>query len=387
MKKKIIILGSTGSIGKTTLDIIGKNKEKFEITLLTTNKNIKELSKQIKKFNPKNVLISDKKKFDIFLSKNKSKNTKLFNNFNHAKKAIKSKVDYTMCSISGINGLNPILDLIPLSKKIAVANKESIICGWNLLIKKIKKHKTLFVPVDSEHFSIWSLIKNENNKLIDKVYITASGGPFLKWSKKQMTNITPKQALNHPKWSMGKKISIDSATMMNKVFEVIETQKIFDLPKKNIEILIHEDSYLHAIVQFKNGLKKMLIHDTDMKIPIFNTIYENKIESLESQKLKLEKLNHLNLQRTNKSKFPLLKVLNLVPNKNTLYETVIVSCNDELVNLFLEKKITYSQLHKFMMKILLKKYFLKYKNKEPKNVQDIINLNNFVRLKVRELCI
>ena len=172
--------------------------------------------------------------------------------------------------------------IIKYSKKIAIANKEAIICGWNLINKELKKNKTKFIPVDSEHFSIWSLVKDYNYKFIDKIYITASGGPFLKWPVSKIKKVSPEKALKHPNWSMGKKISIDSATMMNKVFEVIETQRIFNLEKSKIKILIHDKSYIHAIVQFKNGLKKILAHDTDMKIPIFNSIYQNEKKKLKS---------------------------------------------------------------------------------------------------------
>ena len=221
MRKKIVILGSTGSIGKTTLNIIKKDIKNFEIVLLTTNNNIKELSKQINIYKPKNVLIFDKKKYLLFTNLNSNKKMNIFNNVDDFKKKNPKKVDYTMCAISGLEGLNPILNLISLSKKIAIANKESIICGWNLIENKLKKYKTIFLPVDSEHFSIWSLINKNKTELIDKIFITASGGPFLKLSKNMMSKISPSQAIKHPNWSMGKKISIDSATMMNKIFEVI----------------------------------------------------------------------------------------------------------------------------------------------------------------------
>ena len=157
-----------------------------------------------------------------------------------------------MISIIGIDGLNPSLQLIKYSKNIAIVNKESIICGWNLIRKKLKKFKTNFIPIDSEHFSIYSLIQKNNDDLIDKVFITASGGPFLNSSTKRLKNIQKQDALNHPNWKMGKKISIDSSTMMNKVFEVIEAKKLFNLKYKDILILTHPKSYVHAIVKFTN---------------------------------------------------------------------------------------------------------------------------------------
>ena len=387
MKKTIAILGSTGSIGKTTLNIIKKDTNKFEIILLTTNSNLKELSKQIKLFKPKNVLIHNKQKYIEFLNKYKIKKINILNDIKDLKKKIKKKVDYTMCAISGLEGLSPTLKLIPLSKKIAIANKESIICGWSLIQKNLKKFNTIFLPIDSEHFSIWSLMKSENIKSVDKIFITASGGPFLKTPKRKMVNISPSQALKHPNWSMGKKISIDSATMMNKVFEVIETQKIFNISKSNIKILIHEDSYLHALIKFKNGITKLLVHDTNMKIPIFNTLYDNQNKILDTKRLDLNKLNKLKLHFVDDKKFPIVNILNKISDRNSLFETVIVACNDELVDLFLKKKISFIQLQKYLIKLLNNGLFSKYKLKKVKNIADIVALDRYVRLKVRELCI
>ena len=387
MKKTIAILGSTGSIGKTTLNIIRKDINKFEIILLTTNSNLKELSKQIKLFKPKNVLINNKQKYIEFLNKYKNKKINILNDIKDLKKRIKKKIDYTMCAISGLEGLSPTLKLIPLSKKIAIANKESIICGWSLIQKNLKKFNTIFLPIDSEHFSIWSLMKSENIKSVDKIFITASGGPFLKTPKRKMVNISPSQALKHPNWSMGKKISIDSATMMNKVFEVIETQKIFNISKSNIKILIHEDSYLHALIKFKNGITKLLVHDTNMKIPIFNTLYDNQNKILDTKRLDLKKLNKLKLHFVDDKKFPIINILNKISDRNSLFETVIVACNDELVDLFLKKKISFIQLQKYLIKLLNNGLFSKYKLKKVKNIADIVALDRYVRLKVRELCI
>jgi 1-deoxy-D-xylulose-5-phosphate reductoisomerase len=387
MKKKIAILGSTGSIGKSTIKIIEKDKHNFEIVLLTTHKNVNELIKQINKLDVKNVIITDKKSFDDFKNKNKIKKLKIFNNYKNLNKIIKKKLDYSMSSISGLAGLEPTLRIINKTKTIAIANKESIICGWDLIKKKLDKFKTTFIPVDSEHFSIWSLINQDSYKSIDKIFITASGGPFLKWPIKKIMEATPTKALKHPNWSMGKKISIDSATMMNKVFEVIETQKIFNLPKSKIKILVHDKSYVHAIVKFKNGITKILAHDTNMKIPIFNSIYNKENKSIHSKKLDIKILNNLNFENIDRKKFSLTKILKKIPNKNTLFETVIISANDELVNLFLKKKITYYELHKKLLSIINFKEFKAYKNKKPRNIAQINQLNNLVRLKIRELCI
>ena len=385
MKKKIAVLGSTGSIGKSLIDIIIKDKKNFEVLLLTANKNYKELYKQAKLLNVKNLIITDSKGY--FFLKTKTKKINIYNNYNVLNKIFKKKIDYTMNSIIGLDGLEPTLNIIKKTKTIAIANKESIVCGWSLIEARLKKYKTNFIPVDSEHFSIWSLIKNHDHRQIDKIYITASGGPFLNWPIKKIMKATPLKALNHPNWSMGKKISIDSATMMNKVFEVIETQRIFNLPKTKIKILIHDKSYVHAIVKFKNGINKILAHDTNMKIPIFNSIYQNMNKSIVSKDLDIKKLNNLNLRNVDTKRFPLFNVLKNIPNQNTLFETVVVSANDELVNLFLMNKINYSELHKKLLSIINLKQFKAFKKKKPLNLSQINTLNNSVRLKIRELCI
>mgnify|MGYP001180414555 CR=1 FL=1 len=385
MKKRVVILGSTGSIGKSLINIILKDKKNFEVLLLTANKNYKELHKQSKLLNVKNLIITDSKGYNYL--KNKNKKINIYNNYKDLNKILKKRIDYTMNSITGLDGLEPTLNIIKKTKTIAIANKESIICGWSLIKKKLKKYKTNFIPIDSEHFSIWSLVGNHDNRQIDKIYITASGGPFLNWPKEKIMRATPSKALNHPNWSMGKKISIDSATMMNKVFEVIETQRIFELPKTKIKILIHDKSYVHAIVKFKNGINKILAHDTNMKIPIFNSIYQNINKSIVSKELDIEKLNNLDLKNIDIKRFPLLKILRYIPNQNTLFETVVVSANDELVNLFLNNKISYAELHKKLLSVINLRRFKAYKKKKPLNLRQINTLNNSVRLKIRELCI
>ena len=205
MRKKIAILGSTGSIGSSTLKIVKKKIKKINVILLSTKKNHNKLLKQAIEYKAKNVIIFDKESFKkskkIFLKKKK----KDFNNLKDFLLVNQIKFDFVMSSIAGIEGLQPTLDIIKNTKKIGIANKESIICGWNLINKKLKAYKTEFIPVDSEHFSIWSLIKNIDTNLVEKIYITASGGPFLNWKLNDIKNASSTKALKHPNWSMGKK--------------------------------------------------------------------------------------------------------------------------------------------------------------------------------------
>ncbi len=380
MKKKIAILGSTGSIGKSLLDIIKKDKKNFEIELLTANKNYKELIKQAKYFKVKNLIILDKKAFNI-LQKRKLK-INIYNNFTCLNKIFKSKIDYLMSSITGIEGLQPTFESIKFTKKIAIANKESIICAWNILQKELIKNKTKFIPVDSEHFSIWSVLDKNNYKNIDEIYLTASGGPFHKLPISKFSTIKVNDAIKHPNWKMGKKISVDSSTMINKVFEIIEAKNIFKIPINKLKILIHPQSYLHAIVKFKNGLSQLVIHDTDMKIPIYNTLYENKEYLKKNKKIDIKKLNNLNLKKPNIKKFPLIKILKKVPNNYTLFETLIVSTNDTLVDLFLKKKIKFESMPKIFFSFIKDEMFAKHRFIKPKSIEQIINLKNIVQKKI-----
>ena len=387
MKKKIAILGSTGSIGKTLLDIIQKDKKNFQIELLTANQNYKLLLQQAKKFKVKNLILTNELSYNIVKKKSNKLKINVFNNFDELNKIFKKKTDYTMSAITGIDGLIPTLNLIKFSKTISIANKESIICGWNLIKKKITKYKTTFIPVDSEHFSLWFALKGQNKKLIEKIYITASGGPFYNYSLKKIKHVKISEALNHPNWRMGKKISIDSATMINKLYEVIEAKNLFDISYQKIEILTHPKSYIHAIIKFKNGLIKLVAHDTTMKIPIFNSIYLKEHKSLRTSKINLETLNNLELKKVNLQKFPMIKILKLLTNKSSMFETILVAANDTLVSLYLKKKIKFLEIQKKLFKIIKLKEFNKYKKISPKNVKDIIDLHEYVRLKCLRMSI
>ena len=378
MKKKIAILGSTGSIGKCLIEIIKKDKKNFEILLLSADENYKELLQQAKFFKVKNLIITNNESFQKIKKDKYTKKIKVFNNFESFKKIFKKKIDYTMSSISGIQGLKPTLEIIKYTNKIAIANKEAIICGWDLIRKSLNRHKTEFIPVDSEHFSIWYALKSIDKKLVDQIYLTASGGPFLDKPLKKLKKVNVEQAINHPNWKMGKKISIDSATMINKVFEVIEAKKIFEIPYNKLSIIIHPKSYVHAIVKLNNGLTKIIVHDTDMKIPIFNSLYSFK-KIINSKKLDFKTLNNLDFRYVSLKKFPLIKILKMLPYNTSLFETILVSINDKFVELFLNNKIKFTDISKKMNKMLNLYKYKKYKNVKPKNIEDIIKMNTKIK--------
>ncbi len=382
MKKKIAILGSTGSIGKTLIKILSEDKKNFQIVFLSAKKNYKLLFKQAIRFKVKNIIITDKKYFNIAVSK-KIKGINIYNNFENFKKIIPKKLDYAMSSIVGLDGLYPTLKLIQYTKKIAIANKEAIICAWNLINDELKKHHTNFIPVDSEHFSIWYALKNNSTQNVKKIYLTASGGSLLNISEEKFDKLNLNQILNHPNWKMGKKITIDSSTMMNKVFEVIEAKNIFNLNYKQLDIIIHPKSYVHAIIKFNDGMIKIIAHDTTMKIPIFNSIYSSPGRNIKTQNINFKKLNNLFFSKPNLKKFMSVGILKKLPSRNSLFETVLVAANDELVSLFLNKKIDYSSINSILMKIIKRKEYHKLKKILPRKISDVINISNNVRYKIR----
>ena len=384
MIKKIAILGSTGSIGQTTCEIVKKNKKDFKVVLLSTNNNINKIYKQALLLDVKNLIIKNKLKYFKYQNKFQKKKIKVFFNDSDLNKIVKKKIDYTMCSVSGLAGLKSTLKAIEFSKAVGIANKESIVCAWNLISKKLKKYNTKFIPIDSEHYSIWTLLQNTKINSVNEIIITASGGPFLNTPMSQLSKIKLNQALNHPVWSMGKKISIDSSTMMNKIFEIIEAQKIFNLDVKKFKILIHPKSYIHSIIKFNNGIIKILAHDTDMRIPIINSIYNN--NKIIKTKINLKNLNNLELSKPDAIKFPSIKFLKYLNNKNSMFETILTTANDQLVEFFMKNKIKYLDIIKYLNKIINLSEFKPYFKKKPKDLNQIIKLSTYVKLKTKLIC-
>ena len=374
-KKKICILGSTGSIGQTTLEIILKNKKDFDVILLSGNNNVELLISQAKKFKPKYVYSNNfffKEKLKTFCKNN---NIFFIDDLNSLKKI---KFDVTIAAISGMAGLLPTINIIKFSKKILIANKESIICGWKFILKELKKHHCNFTPIDSEHFSILNLIENKNLNSVKYIYLTASGGPFFE-KKVNLNKVTPAQAAKHPNWKMGKKISIDSANLMNKVLEVIEASLIFNLPINKFKIIIHPQSLIHAIIEFKNGLSSMLYHYNDMKIPITNSLYNN-FYNYKNNDHKFLSQNKLTFIEANSKKNPSLKILNLnnVLNENGFI--LINALNEILVQKFLKNKITFPDITNKLIGILNTNIVKNYlKNHQIRHINDVFKVYNFSR--------
>jgi len=378
MKKKIAILGSTGSIGKSTLEIV-KKINKFEVKLLLTNKNFIEITKQIKIFKPHVVIIINKDVYSKVKKKYPNKKFVLLNNIENIQRYIK-KIDITVSAIPGIAGLKPTILFTKMSKKILIANKEAIICGWHLIKKNAIKYKSEIVPIDSEHFSINTLLKNIPNNKIEKIYITASGGPFLKLNLNKFKNIKPKDAIKHPKWKMGKKISVDSATLMNKVLEITEALKLFPFNLKKYEIIIHPDSLIHAIIKINNGTSIYLHHLPDMKIPIANALLEDfNYNTFFNQRNKNpNKLQNLNFTPVDKKRFP---SVSLVPemNRGKSSAVIINAANEIFVDEFLKNNINFNAIVSYLKLVLKDKNYIKTSNLSTYSIKNIYTIDSWAR--------
>ena len=379
--KTIAILGSTGSIGESTLSIVNKTK-KFQVILILANSNYVKILSQIKIFKPKIVIVHDLKVFTKIKKKYKSKKIIILNNIDHIDHYLK-KIDVTVSAIPGIAGLKPTLTFIKISKKVLLANKESIVCGWNLISKNAIKYKTKLIPIDSEHFSISELTKHHTNNEIDKIYITASGGPFLNLEKSKFKDIKPKDAIKHPKWKMGKKISVDSATLMNKVLELNEAIKLFPFDADKYEIVIHPQSLIHGIVKFKNGTTYFLYHLADMKIPISNALFDGKFNY--AKYFKNKNKNNLSSQKLeffqpNKNKFTTLR---LIPKMNSKESSSIIinAANEIFVDEFLKNNIGFSDISTNLNLILKDSDYIKTSNMASNSIKNIYKIDS----KAREL--
>ena len=378
-RETIAILGSTGSIGKNTLEIVKKTK-KFKVVLIAANKNFLKISEQIKTFNPRVVIVVNTSVYTQIKKKYQKKNIIFLNNFYDIERYIK-KIDVTVSAIPGIAGLEPTIKFTKLSKNILLANKEAIICGWELIKKIANKYSTKITPIDSEHFSIGLLTKKISNDEVEKIYITASGGPFLKLPIKKFKVIKPKDAIKHPKWKMGKKISVDSATLMNKVLEVTEALKLFPFKLNKYEIVVHPQSLIHAIIKLKNGTSFLLYHLPDMKIPIGNALLKNfNYSTFLTKKKEKQKNENYNLDflPVNKKKFPLVKLITKM-NAAKSAPIIINAANEIFVDEFLNNNIDFNDISTYLNLVLRNKNYIKTSNMPSNSIKNIYRIDSWAR--------
>jgi 1-deoxy-D-xylulose-5-phosphate reductoisomerase len=341
--KTIGILGSTGSVGKQSLEVINNNQDKFSVKFLAANSNVNLLIKQTKKFKPDFICIYDKSKY-IQLRSNVS-STKVLSGYEGLMELCElSNIDIILNAIVGYSGLEPTLKIIESGTDIALSNKESIVQAGHLVMDLAKLMKVNIFPVDSEHSALWQCMVGEKKNTIRKIILTASGGPFRKLPKDDFYNITVKQALNHPNWKMGKKITIDSATMMNKGFEMIEAFWLFNIDPENIEIVVHPQSIIHSMVEYIDGSIKAQLSNPDMRLPIqYAFSYPERYE-LNDLKFDINNFSKLDIEPLDLNKFKCVRLSFDAINKGGSNPVVLNVSNDIAVDLFLNEKIKFIQI-------------------------------------------
>jgi len=381
MKKKVCILGSTGEIGKLCLEVINKKKNLFRIIILSANNNYKLLIQQIKKFYPKYIYLTNSVLEKKILSICKKKKIKIIKDL----KYLKFKIDITVNAISGIYGLRPTLDIIKNTKEIGIVNKESIICGWNLINKELKKYNCKFYPLDSEHFALMKLLNNHKKDEISRIYIPASGGPFFK-KKINLNKAKVYQVIKHPIWSMGKKNSIDSANLINKVLEIIEASLIFDISIKKFFIFIHPESFVHSAVTFKNETTIMSYYKPDMRVVLRNFFFKKNFQLYDKKKYFLDNIKKtvFNFYKLDNKYNYLSKILSFAYLYKQNAYIAINLINEILVNKFINKKIKFSEIVKKIITNLNRKNIKKQiKYEKLTNLSNILKFHNFIKTNLK----
>lgn len=348
--KEITILGSTGSIGKSALEIVRAFPDSFKVFGLATHSNLIEITKQISEFQPQCVSIFDKE-----VARKISKEfpqIKVLSGNEGITELATQKVDILLCAIVGASGLHPILKGIEYNRNIAIANKEPIVMAGGLITSKAREFSSILIPVDSEHSAIFQCLMGNKKEDVYAIYLTASGGPFYRKPSEELDFVTPEEALNHPTWKMGKKISIDSATLMNKGLEIIEAMWFFGLQENQIEVLIHPQSIIHGLVEFKDGSILAQLGPTDMKIPImFSFTYPERAQ-IPLKRLDVQTLSTISFESPNLTKFPCLKLAKEVAKIGGLAPTVLNASNETAVQAFCERKIKFTQIYEVVARTL-----------------------------------
>jgi len=353
MKKTVAILGSTGSIGKNTLRVISQLGKRFKVVALAAGGNTKLLAKQIDRFRPRLAAIMDKTKFTS-LKKAVKARTKLLAGQQAIEKVAACGADIVVMAIGGSAALLPTLKSLENSKRLALANKECLVMAGDIIIRQAKRQGVEIIPIDSEHSAIFQCLKDEPSSSLEKIYLTGSGGPLKDIAKDDFEFVEPDFALRHPRWKMGKKISIDSATMMNKGFEVIEASELFDLPPHNIEVLIHPEAIVHSLIQFIDGSILAQLGKADMRIPIQYALTYPRRFPLGMAKFDFSQVKGLSFTSPDLTKFPCLKLALEAAKSGGLAKAVLCGADEECVWAYLQGKIRISDIARIIEDVLSK---------------------------------
>lgn len=350
--RTLTILGSTGSIGTQTLDIVRQFKDDFSINVLTANTRIKELEDQIREFNPKAVAISNEDAWKEFKNTTSFKGEILCGEEGVIAAASHPDNDIVMQALVGFSGVAPTLAAIEQGATIALANKETLVSAGSIVMKSAKEKQVPILAVDSEHSAILQCMAGEERSMIDKIILTASGGPFREFEKDAFSSITREQALKHPNWVMGQKITIDSATLMNKGFEVIEARWLFDLSPEQIEVVIHPQSIIHSLVQFGDASIKAQLGTPDMRVPIIYALFHPERRHADLPKLDLLTAGNLSFFKPDTERFPCLQLAYDAMKTGGTAPAILNAANEIAVQYFLENKARFLQIPQIIEKVL-----------------------------------
>lgn len=372
--KKIVILGATGSIGRQTLEVIKSHPEEFQVIALSARNNYEILAEESKIFKPKFLVLENQEKIPLLRKYLGSYSGEIYSGEEGLIKAAQIKeADLIVVALVGISGLKPTLAAIKARKNIALANKETLVAGGELVIKEIKKYKVSIFPIDSEHSAIWQCLREKDKPALKKIILTSSGGPFRNYNLTKLKKVNLKKALKHPTWKMGAKITIDSATLMNKGFEVLEAKWLFKVPLSKIEVIIHPQSIIHSLVEFIDGSILAQLSYPDMRIAISYALSGGGHLNNPFNKLDLLKVN-LNFEKPNLKLFPCLKLAYLSGERGGSFPVVLNAANEVAVDLFLKRKIDFLEISKIINRALDKHEFI------PKpNLEEILTLDRITR--------
>lgn len=381
--KSVSILGSTGTIGKNTLKCIENNPDKFFVKILAANENVEILAEQAKKFRPELVAVANKSLYGKLKELLSGSDINIVAGEEELTQAAESGADITMSAIVGSAGLKPTMAAIKNGKKVAIANKESLVCAGELVKRAVKKYKTTLIPVDSEHnavFQIFNLMNEKPEKYIEKVTLTASGGPFREFTLKQMENVTPEQAVKHPNWNMGAKISVDSASLMNKGLEIIEAFYLFPLEINQLDVVIHPQSIIHALVEIIDGSVLAQMSMPDMCTPIACALAWPSRIPAPVQKLDLANIGNLQFEKPDYERFPALRLAYEALKNGGNAPTILNAANEIAVQRFLKEDIKFLDITRIVEKTLQKMY-----NEPPANIEEVLEYDKSARDYAREL--
>ncbi len=375
--KNIAIFGSTGSIGRQTLDIIENNPDKFKTYAISGNNNYKLIINQAKKFKPKYVVITNEKYYSEVKKELSTTGIKILSGYNEILNLISDNaIDIVVMALVGYSGMLPTLKAVENNKTIALANKESLVVAGQIIMQKLKESKASLIPVDSEHSAIFQCLTGEDYNNIEKIYLTASGGPFRNYSWEQLSNVTRHQALQHPNWDMGGKITIDSATMFNKGLEMIEAKWLFNLAPSQIDVIVHPQSIIHSIVQFIDGSMKAQMGLPDMRTPIqYALTYPERIYS-PFRRFSFLDYNTLNFEYPDYKVFRSLKIAIDVMNEGGNKPCILNAANEEAVYAFLNDKIKFTDIF-----IVVEEMLNIFDYKQITDIQQLIDCDSLVRQK------